>query len=244
MRNVRRGAACSIAVVVGAAGVVAVAGSLGAQTAPPVADPHRHAIALSVDAGSYPDAFSTRCGQQNNGGAGFGAGIGLITRPRHHLMLEGEVRGSMMPVGFGCDLPLLVVPVDSNVYETRPGFSYPTGTPSLPLLRSLMRIGIEGPSAGPLLHATVGAGVIWSGHPAPLGSIAIGAGSRGPGARFYVELERDVSRLRATEIRNRFRADSAGEIPLGTFNVVRVLHPAWTTLHLGLELPMTSHPAR
>ena len=243
MRNVRRRAAC-FAVVGGAAAVVAVAGSLSAQTAPPVADPHRHAIALSVDAGSYPDAFSTRCGQQSTGGAGFGAGIGVITRPRHHLMLEGEVRGSMMPVGFGCDLPLVFAHVDSNVYESRPGYTYPTGTPTLPLLRSLMRIGIEGPGHGPLLHATVGAGIIWSGHPAPLGAIAIGAGSRGPGVRFYAELEQDVSRLRATEVRTRFRADSTGETPLGTFNYVRVLYPAWTTLHLGLELPMRSRPAR
>lgn len=233
MRRAIGAAVCSAVILV-------LARSLGAQLRQSSVDPHQHAIALSVDAGSFPDAFSTRCGTTNSGGAGFGAGVGVINRLRHRLIVEGEVRGSIMPNVFGCDLPLRLVQVDSNVYETRPGFTYPAGTPSLPLLRTLMRFGIEGPDDGPLFHATVGAGVVWSDHPAPLGAIAIGVGSRGPGARFYAELERDVSRVRGTEARQRFREDSTASTPLGIAEFRRALYPSWTTLHLGFEFPLVA----
>jgi hypothetical protein len=228
-----------------AGAVVAVlAEPLAAQASQRSVEPHQHAIALSVDAGSFPDAFSTRCGTRTSGGAGFGGGIGVITRLRHHVIVAEEIRASYMPDVFGCDLPLLAVRLDSNVYETRPGYTYPPGTPSLPLLRTLMRFGIEGPDDGPLFHATVGAGVIWSGHPAPLGALAIGVGSRGPGARFYVELERDVSRVVGTEARERFRGDSTGTTSLGIAEFRRAIYPTWTTLHLGLELPAGRSPRR
>jgi hypothetical protein len=195
-----------------------------------------------VDAGGFPDAFSTRCGSEeesrNGGGAGgFGAGISAIHRPRSLFIVEGEVRASMMPVGFGCDLLLRIVEVAPGIYETRPGFGPVPGTPGMPMLRTLFRAGLETPrDVVPIFRATVGAGVIWNGRPAPLGSFAVAVSSSNPGVRFYGELEKDITRIRETETRNRFHADSTGETAVETSVVSAVFHPTWLTLHLGIEM--------
>lgn len=228
-------------IVVGIAGATfAVAGRVRSQT--PESDPHRNAVALSLDASGFPDAFSTRCGSlEGNGGAGFGAGISVIHRPRMSVLLQGDLRASWMPVGFGCDLPLEIVQVSPGVFETRPGYMPVGGTPSLPLLRTLFRAGLETPpSVAPVVRAMLGAGVIWSGRPTPLGSLALGVSSSNNGPRIYAEFEENVARVRENETRQRytFSADSTDETPLGTVVVGRSAAAFWGTLRLGVEFPV------
>ncbi len=206
----------------------------------PTLDPHRNAVALSFDVGSFPDAFSTRCGSLDGGGGGFGAGISAIHRPRPAIIVEGDLRASWMPIGFGCDLPLEIVQISPNVYETRPGYGPVAGTAYLPLVRTLLRVGVETPpTIAPIVRATIGAGMIWSGHPTPLGSLALGVSSSNSGPRVYAEFEENISRVREYEPRARFSVDSTGnETPLGVFVAGKTAFPGWGTLHLGLELPI------
>lgn len=227
------------AIILVIATVAGLAAHLRAQTGVGSTDPHRRAVSISLDAGSYPDAFSTRCGTDKSVGAGLGMGLGAIARPRSGVILEAELRGSWMPDNFGCSDSPGIAPIGQDTYESRPGFRYDVGTPGMPLLRSLVRAGLETPVGLPLIRATVGAGVLWNGHPAPIGSLALGVGTRGRATRFYLEMERDISRARATETRNRYRAEANGDqTPLGSTVVPRVTHPSWTTLHLGVEMPV------
>jgi hypothetical protein len=57
------------------------------------------------------------------------------------------------------------------------------------------------------------------------------------GKRVFVELEHDVTRVRQAETRFRYRQDSTVQTPLGTSVVTERIHPTWTTLRMGLELP-------
>ena len=212
--------------------VTALAAGASAQES----DPHRHAVALSADAGAFPDAFSTVCGTQNTGGAGFGAGLSVIDRPRPSVIIQGELRASWMPVGFGCDLVLRISEVGPGVYETRPGYIPRPGSPNLPLARTLIRAGLE--TRDHVGRVTIGAGMIWATHPAPLGSLAVGLASSNRGTRVFGEFEYDISRVRETETRNRFRADSTGETSLGTNVVSRIAYPTWPTLRIGIEVPL------
>jgi len=105
----------------------------------------------------------------------------------------------------------------------------------MPLLRTLLHAGIETPPSFPLmLRATVGVGMIWNAHTAPVESMTIGAGSNSPGARFFTELERDVSRARMTVTTTELR-------PTGSFTTSvasEVAHPAWMALRVGVEWPL------
>jgi hypothetical protein len=200
-------------------------------------DAHRHAFAISGDVGGFPDAFSTRCGDKSIGGAGFGWGASAIDRPRHSVVIQGDFRTSWMPNIFGCSAVGHVDQIGPDVYETRPGWQAIPGTPSLPLIRTLIRVGLESPSdVAPIVRAMVGAGVIWAGHPAPLGSLSLAVASSNRGTRVFGEFEYDISRAREWETRDRFRVDSTGEIALGTFVVGRVEHPVWPTLRAGIEM--------
>lgn len=99
-----------------------------------------------------------------------------------------------------------------------------------------MRLGVELPPGLPLFRVTAGAGVAWGGQPLPLGVLALGWSTRGRGARFLMEAERAYTRMRAQE-RHRDFANSQ-------VNVLRpiVIHPAYHTVRVGLELPLGSAP--
>jgi hypothetical protein len=104
----------------------------------------------------------------------------------------------------------------------------------MPLLRTLLHAGIETPPSFPLiLRATVGAGMIWSGRTAPVASMTVGAGSNSPDARFFTELERDVSRVRMTVTTTEIRSTG-----VTTSVASEVAHPVWMALRMGVEWPL------
>jgi hypothetical protein len=168
-----------------------------------------------------------------------GLGISALDRPHSIAIFGAELRASTVPNVFGCKLiargPVEVAP---GVWETRPGFFASPGTPHAPLIRGLVRAGLETPARlGPIFRASLGGGFIWSSRPAPVaaGSIALSSGS--DGKRAFVELEHDITRVRQVETRFRYRQDSTVQTPLGTSVVTERIHPTWTTLRMGLELP-------
>jgi hypothetical protein len=204
-------------------------------------DPHRHAIAVSADVGTIPTVFGG--GQCGNDGythtPELGLGVSALDRPRSIVFFGAELRASTVPNVFGCKAfargPVEVAP---GVWENRPGFFASPGTPHSPLVRTLLRAGLETPArAGPIFRASVGGGVIWSSRPAPVAAGSIALSSGGEGKRAFVELEHDITRVRQAESRFRYRQDSTVQTPLGTSVVTERIHPTWTTLRLGLELP-------
>jgi len=222
--------ACAIATLLGGA----IALHVSAQS--PTLDPHSRAVTFSLDAGAYPGEF-THPGSNSicPNAFGVGAGVSAIERPRSAVFLEGEVRATMKgQLPNGCDVVVVYTPAP-GVYSPF-GFQPVSGTPGMPLVRTLVHGGFETPSelAPVIVRGTVGVGMIWNHHPAPIGALTLGVSSRGPGRRFYAELERDVTRVRENEFL--FRSDTLSATPVGTVN--QVAHPVWTTLRLGLELPL------
>jgi hypothetical protein len=210
--------------------------SIMAQT-PIVVDAHSHAIALSVDAGSYPHQFTEpRSNPACRSKFGVGAGISAIDRPRPGVFFEAELRGTMSAqLPSACDVVLIYTPA-SGVYSPT-GFRPVAGTPVMPLLRTLVHGGFETPReiSPVVVRGTAGVGMIWNAHPAPVAALTLGVSSRRPGTRIYAELERDVTRVRETEAL--FRPDSMGTlVPVGTAG--QVAHPVWTTLRIGIEMPL------
>jgi hypothetical protein len=193
------------------------------------ANPHQTAVAFSADVGPYPDAFTGHCGAAPNSQAdgsaiGLGAGVSAIDRPRSMVFLEADLRASVYR-GSACGE--LVTPGGLIDYSPM------AGTPVMPLVRTLLHAGLETPASFPLmLRAAVGGGMIWNAHTAPVGSVTLGAGSNNPGARFFSELEWDVSRARMTVTREGF-------LPPGNTSVTtEVAHPAWMALRMGVEWPL------
>jgi hypothetical protein len=218
----------AFAIAIGAAVLSCIVATSGhAQSEP---DPHRMAVAISADVGPYPDAFTTRCGAAPNSSGdgaaiGLGAGASVIDRPRSMVFVVADLRASAYR-GSGCD----VFPGP----EGGTSFTPVAGTPGMPLVRSLLRAGLETPPSFPLiLRATVGGGMIWGAHPAPLGSMTVGAGSNNPGARFFMELERDVSRARMTVTET-----SIWSTGVTSSTSSETAHPAWMALRLGVEWPL------
>src|SRR4051812_34229970 len=86
-------------------------GTCEAQAAP---DPRRLAVAVALDAGTLPDAFTSRCGRTNTGTMGWGAQFAALTRLRHWLVVQGDVSGVVNAVGTGCtsDLPMKMIAPD------------------------------------------------------------------------------------------------------------------------------------
>ena len=194
------------------------------------------AFGAGLEASSVPDAFSTRC--DNQGTLGWGIGGSVAYRPAGPFVIAGDVHMVRSTFPTGCDLMLELVQVAPGVWETRPDPVYSAGVPRLPLMRSSVRMGLETPSRLPLVRLSLGTGAFWSGCPTPYGLAAIGVGTRGKAARFYAELEEDVSRVRGVEHRQRFREDSTGEVALGTVDVPMLLHPHWGMVHAGVEIPL------
>jgi len=106
-------------------------------------DPHRHAIAVSADAGTIPTVFGGgQCGDDGyNHTAELGLGVSALDRPRSIVIFGAELR------------------------------------------------------------------------------------------------EHDVTRVRQAETRFRYRQDSTVQTPLSASVVTERIHPTWTTLRAGLELP-------
>jgi hypothetical protein len=200
-------------------------------------DPHSRAVTFSVDVGPYPDEF-THPGSNSAcpNAFGVGAGMSAIDRPRSGMFLEAELRATMKAqLPSTCDVVVVYTPAP-GVYSPF-GFQPVSGTPGMPLLRSLLHVGLETPRdiSPVIVRGTVGVGMIWNAHPAPIGAVTLGVSSRGPAARFYAELERDVTRIRESEAL--FHSDTTGRlIPAGTSD--QVAHPVWTTLRIGIEMPL------
>ena len=203
----------------------------------PTLDPHGRAFTLSVDAGAYPDEF-THPGSNSAcpDAFGIGAGMSAIARPRSAVFVEAEARASMrVQMPNTCDVAVVYTPAPGLYSQL--GFQPVSGAPGMPLVRSLLHGGFETPPelSPVIVRGTVGFGMIWNTHPAPIGALTLGVSSRGPAARLYAELERDVTRIRESEAL--FRPDSTGRlIPAGTSS--QVAHPVWTTLRIGIEMPL------
>jgi hypothetical protein len=201
-------------------------------------DPHSLAFTFSVDAGPYPDEFTDRGSNSACKNAfGVGAGMSAIDRPRSAVFLEAELRATMKAqlLPNTCDVVVIYTPAP-GVYSPL-GFQPVSGTPVMPMVRTLLHGGFETPPefSPVIVRGTVGFGMIWNAHPAPIGALTLGVSSRGSGTRFYGELERDVTRIRESEAL--FRSDSTGRlIPVGTS--IQVAHPVWTTLRIGIEVPL------
>ena len=149
---------------------------------------------------------------------------------------RARLRGSFLP-GTSCVIPA-PTQIGPNQFEQWAPKTYPNGAPTDPLVRSAVHVGVETPG-GPLLRATVGAGMIWTGRHLPYGSFAIGGGSSGRGSRFYWELETNLCRLAVREVHGRFQLDSAGQqIPLPSRTASYHQYLRWTMLHLGMEIPI------
>jgi hypothetical protein len=214
---------------------IASATTIVAQTLAGV-DPHRHAFALSVDVGAYPEEFTRPAIPACGSPPGVGAGLSVIDRPRSAVFLEGELRASMAEQWFqGCDVALVFTPAP-GVYSPL-GFQPVKGTPVMPLLRTLVHGGLETPRefSPVIIRGTIGVGMIWNVHPTPIAALRLGLSSRRAGTRLYAELERDVTRVRETE--SLFHADSTGSlIPAGSAS--QVAYPTWATLRIGVEMPI------
>jgi hypothetical protein len=212
-----------------AALIAALTPSGHAQTPP---DPHELAVALSADAGPYPDVFTVRCGvapnsAEDGAAVGVGAGVSAIDRPRSMVFVEADLRASFYR-GTACGA--------ISVGPTRDTFYQPAAaTPAVPLVRTLVHVGLETPASSPLiLRATAGGGLIWGAHPAPIGSITIGASGNNPGARFFAELVQNVSRVRMNVTEEEYLPTGPTTSVLDT----EVTHPAWKALRFGVEWPL------
>jgi hypothetical protein len=217
-----------------AVALTAVAGIGGAQ-AP---SSHRWAAVVNVDAGSMPDDFGDACALVSGRAGGAGGGVGVLFRPRPWLVTKVDTRATVGLSLTGCKTLIPLTQIGPNQFELWAPRTYPNGGATEPLVRSAVHVGVETPG-GPLLRATVGAGMIWTGRNVPYGSFAIGGGSRGRGSRFYWELEANLSRPAVREVHGRFQLDSAGQqIPLPSRIASYHAYMGWTMLHLGVEIPI------
>lgn len=200
--------------------------------------PYRHGVLLTLGFGTLPDAFTSRCGREGSGSAGPGLGAAVLARLPRGLVVQGDAHAVLDAIDMGCDAILHVRNLGPGLYETLPGAVVEDGTPTVPLARTTLRVGLETPPSLPLLRATVGGGAIWTGGMAPIAVATLGAGTRGRVQRYYAELEAAVTRVRATERRERHQADATGDRIVGVTTVPLVLRPVWLTLNVGVEIPL------
>lgn len=193
----------------------------------------RLAVAASVDFGTVPALFDAGCSRGNVQGTGLSGG--LVFEPTHWLVLEGKVRRLEAPT-LVCELlPQPSYPIGNNEYET---LDSTYTAPRVPLIETFLRAGVETPPSMPLVRAMIGAGTIQHSH-MPVGSLALGIGTRGHPIRLYGEFETFVTRLHLTENHHAFAFDSlGGHIPVGSHSVPRTAHLGWSSMHLGIEVPL------
>lgn len=132
-----------------------------------------------------------------------------------------------------------LIPPSPVVTEYIDGPRYPSNLPKTPLLRSAFRVGIETPRQFPLVRVTAGGGMIASHGTAFFGTAAIGIGTRSERTRVFAELETNVARTRVETVYTTVTQDG-GNYSSSSRKVSGVDHPGWTTLHLGVELPLSA----
>jgi hypothetical protein len=216
-----------------------VAGSAVPAQQGPATDQHRWATALTLDLGSLPGDFDTRCGSSSKGSEpSFGGGLAVLFRPRRWFVATLDTRVSDVPYSNACKT---TAPIAHDGYHIT-AREFPNGVAGKPLVRNAIHIGVETPPGALLLRATVGGGMIWTGSSTPFASVAIGGGTGGRGARFYWEVETSGSAVRVRETYTGYLLDQNGVTLLPSKIVSYVEHPLWTALHVGLELPVGSSP--
>jgi hypothetical protein len=198
---------------------------------------NRWALAVTLDAGRMPDDFGNQCGSGAMDVAGGGAT--LLFRPRPGLVAGVDTRmsGRFPPLGCKTILPG-PTPIGPNEFENWAPKGYPNGVPSTPFLRNALHVGLETPNS-PLLRATVGGGMIWSGRYLPFGTVAIGGSTPGR-VRLHWGLETCMTRVRVREEHTRYFLDTATftqtPLPSRVRSYVETLK--WTALQLGVEVPV------
>jgi hypothetical protein len=171
------------------------------------------ATVFAVGMAALPDALTSQCGNSFNGGGSLGVELGgsYVRRMKRPLVMHVDTRLVTM-MSFGCGA--VGVPVDT---------SYAVTARHNPLLTSAVRLGWENSSSG--LRASAGVGVAWGKQPLPMAVLSLGWSATGPGTRFFAELERAQTRVRALETTR----SSSRSI---------VLYPAYHTVRFGAEMPI------
>lgn len=216
------------------AGLAAVSGAQAKSNGSDVGGAHRWGLGLSADAGTLPRAFVPECQRQHTPGAA-GVGVTAFLRPRTVVVFEADVRGSAtMPCRDAVMIPPPAPTLPPGVSKVSTLYS---DTPRTPLLRSSVRVGVEAPRPLPLIRATFGGGMIVSGARMWFGAAALGIATRSEGARMFAELERNVVRARVEAL-----YATVTKTDTTYSSVIRVVpeveYPSWTTVHLGVELPL------
>jgi hypothetical protein len=139
-------------------------------------------------------------------------------------------------------IPSGLTPIGPNEFENSATKTYPNGVPSTRLVRTALHVGVETPNS-PLLRATVGGGMIWSGRYLPFWTVAVGGSSPGR-VRLHWGLETSVTRVRVREEHTRYLWDPATltQTPLPSRITSYVNNLKWTSLQLGVEIPLASSP--
>src|SRR4051812_16796360 len=146
-------------------GLAPLASRLAAQEpAPPV---RPWAFNATFGMRSTPDAFSSRCGRGSSGSIGRELGGSLLRRIGSHLIVETTTRVLATQIDAGCTLSIPIVRIDSETYETRPGATYPSSTPSAPFATSMLRTGLTLGNERVGARMLLGGGLVWSNHLLP-----------------------------------------------------------------------------
>jgi hypothetical protein len=188
-------------------------------------------LIAALDAGSLPDAFTSRCGRSLDGALGTGVYLG-VRASRGAFVGQVDTRLVWENMATGCDLSLRIVRVGDNLFEHR--WIEFDGLPSVPFALSSIRAGAELRTGSVRLAGMGGAGVVWARRPLPAGLVA-GSASIGRGTRaLFVEMDLTQPHLRTTESRARFRPTPDGDEDLGTADVDITLRPTMFTVRAGL----------
>lgn len=195
---------------------------------------------FALMAQTVPDAFSSRCGRDNMGSVGSGLSAALLRRFGRGFGVQADAQLLLGSMGMGCDLGLSLRTISPSEYETRPGADFPDGLPHRRYASSSVRAVYEVRRWAPILRATAGGGALWAARPVPMGVASLGMAARGGRVRGFGELEYAVSRVSASERRERFAFDEATgrnrSLGVTTVSLTRV--PRWTTLRAGVEIPL------
>ncbi|MGZ9247242.1 MAG: hypothetical protein ACXW61_15765 [Gemmatirosa sp.] len=197
-------------------------------------------VTLGLIAQSVPDAFSSRCGRENSGSVGSGVSAGLLRRLGRGFGVQADAQLLMGSMRMGCITNLPIHTISPTEYETRPGVDYPNALPHRRYASTTLRAVYEVRLWRPILRATAGGGALWAARPAPVGVASLGLAARGGRVRAFGDIEYAVSRVPASERRERFELDSytVGYRSLGVTTVRLVRVPRWTTVRAGVELPV------
>lgn len=225
--------------------LVAIAAIVALTTPQRVANAQaRGAAPLSVTLApmgqTVPDAFSSRCGGENFGSVGGGVTAGLLRRLGRGFGVQADVQMLFGTMGMGCDLVGYARSISPTEYETRSSPDFPDALPHRRYASTTFRAVYEVRRWAPVLRATVGGGALWARQPVPMGVTSLGLAARGGPMRAFGEIEYAVSRVSASERRERFGVDptTGRRSSLGVTLVPLTRTPRWTTLRAGVEIPI------